>query len=315
MGSTGDDTAARAEPMPQGAPRRALVIINGRARNGNAAIDEALDLLRAAGWSLVEQRCTPGETGAEVIRARAAEGFSAVILGGGDGTLNGAAPALVETGLPFGILPLGTANDLARSLGIEPDPMAAAAVIAAGALRPIDLGEVNGQLFFNVASIGFSATLAQRLGREEKRRWGKLGYALAAFRLLREVRPFTAWIMHDGLTEKVRTLQVAIGNGRNYGGGMIVESEARPDDGKLDVYSLEIDHWWRLLALLPYLRRGTHGQWRDVRAFPTTECEVRTRRPMPVNTDGEINTHTPARFRLLPKAVRVFVPAAGEGAA
>lgn len=301
--------AARAErdAVPPG--RRGLVIVNRNARNGTAAIEEALDLLQAAGWQLEEHACSPRETAADVIRRRAAEGLDAVILGGGDGTLNGAAPALMETGLPFGILPLGTANDLARSLGIEPDPLAAAAVIAAGTLRAIDLGEVNGKLFFNVASIGFSATLARGLGQDQKRRWGKLGYALAALRILRRVRPFTAWITHDGVTERVRTIQVSVGNGRHYGGGMTVSQSARPDDGKLDVYSLELDHWWRLLALLPYLRRGTHGQWRDVRAFPTTACEVRTRRPMPVNTDGELSATTPARFRLLPKAVRVFAPA------
>ncbi|MBI0435342.1 lipid kinase [Roseomonas sp. KE0001] len=289
--------------------RRALLIVNRQARNGGAALDEALAVLTAAGWGLQEATCREGETPADVIRRHAAEAFTAVILGGGDGTLNGAAPALVETGLPFGILPLGTANDLARSLGIEPDPVAAAQVIAAGLLRPIDLGEVNGHLFFNVASIGFSAHLARGLGREEKKRWGKLGYALAAFRLLRRTRPFTAWITHDGVTEKVKTIQVSVGNGRHYGGGMTVASNARPDDGKLDVYSLELDHWWRLLALLPFLRRGTHGQWRDVRAFPTTACEVRTRRPMQVNTDGELTAKTPARFRLRPKAVRVFAPA------
>ncbi|MDJ0388921.1 lipid kinase [Roseomonas sp. E05] len=314
MNDRAGEIVIAAEPVSQGAARRALLVVNGRARNGNAGIEMALEVLRGAGWILVEHRCSPEQNAADVIRARAAEGFAAVILGGGDGTLNGAAPALMETGLPFGILPLGTANDLARSLGIEPDLVTAAGVIAAGHVRPIDLGEVNGLPFFNVASIGFSATLAQRLGRKEKRRWGKLGYALAAFRLLREVRPFTAWLTHDGVTEKVRTIQVAVGNGRHYGGGMTVESTARPDDGKLDVYSLELDHRWRLLALVPYLRRGTHGQWRDVRAFPTTECEVRTRRPMPVNTDGEINTYTPARFRLLPRAVRVYAPEVIPGA-
>ncbi|ONG52215.1 lipid kinase [Pseudoroseomonas deserti] len=287
----------------------ALLIVNRQARNGGAAIDAALEVLRQAGWQLAEHRCQPGQTAAEVIRARAGEGFTAVILGGGDGTLNAAAPALIETGLPFGILPLGTANDLARSLEIPPDPVEAARIIAEGRTRPIDLGEVNGLPFFNVASIGFSAQLAAGLGREEKKRWGKLGYALAAFRLLRRVRPFTAWLAHDGQVERIRTIQVSVGNGRHYGGGMTVASTARPDDGKLDLYSLELDHWWRLLALLPALRRGTHGQWKDVRAFPTTACEVRTRRKMPVNTDGEINTHTPARFRLLPKVVKVFVPA------
>jgi len=301
-------TEAKAEIL-DGTGQRALVIVNRNARSGANSVEPALAVLRAAGWTLVENPCRPDETAADVIRRRAPEGFDAVVLGGGDGTLNGAAPGLMETGLPFGILPLGTANDLARSLEIEPDPVEAARVIAGGVLRPIDLGEVNGRLFFNVASIGFSATLAKDLGREEKRRWGKLGYALAAFRLLRRVRPFTAWITHDGVTERVRTIQVSVGNGRHYGGGMTVESTARPDDGKLDLYSLELDHWWRLLALLPYLRRGTHGQWRDVRAFSTTACEVRTRRPMPVNTDGELNATTPARFRLLPKVVRVFVPA------
>ncbi|MDQ1080742.1 lipid kinase [Pseudoroseomonas cervicalis] len=286
----------------------ALVIVNRQARNGGAAIDAALDVLRQAGWRLEEHRCTPEERAAAVIARRAPEGFSAVILGGGDGTLNAAAPALMQTGLPFGILPLGTANDLARSLAIPPDPVEAARIIAGGETRRIDLGEVNGLPYFNVASIGFSAELARRLGRDEKKRWGRLGYALAAFRLLRQARPFTAWLEHDGVTERIRTIQVSVGNGRHYGGGMTVESTARPDDGKLDVYSLEIDHWWRLLALLPALRRGTQGQWRDVRAFPTTACAVVTRRRMPVNTDGEINTHTPARFRLLPAAVRVFVP-------
>ncbi|KAA2211834.1 lipid kinase [Pseudoroseomonas oryzae] len=288
--------------------RRALLIVNRNARNGGAAIEEALEVLREAGWTLHEASCAPGGNAADLIRAHAGQGFGAVILGGGDGTLNGAAPALIETGLPFGVLPLGTANDLARSLGIPPDPVEAARIIASMPPRPIDLGEVNGIPFFNVASIGFSAELARDLGKEVKARWGKLGYAIAAFRLLRRSRPFTAWIGHDGIEERARTIQVSVGNGRHYGGGMTVASEARPDDGRLDVYSLELDHWWRLLALLPYLRRGTQGQWRDVRAFQTTGCEVRTRRPMPINTDGELKAMTPARFRLLPKVVRVFAP-------
>lgn len=98
-------------------------------------------------------------------------------------------------------------------------------------------------------------------------------------------RLFTAFIEHDGAVETVRTLQVSVGNGRYYGGGMAVEASASADDGRLDFYSLEVDHWWRLLALLPEsLRRGTQGQWSDVRAFRTTEVLVRTSRPRPVNT-------------------------------
>ena len=87
-----------------------------------------------------------------------------------------------------------------------------------------------------------------------------------------------------------------------------VSEEATPDDGLLDVYSLEVRHWWRLLMLLPWLRRGTQRQWRDVRAFRTTALSLRTRRPRPVNTDGELTTHSPAEFRLRPAALRVFAP-------
>jgi len=294
---------------PAAPPPRLLLIVNRHARNGGASVAEALDILRDGGREVVEHQCGPGEKLADVIRARAAEGFAAVVLGGGDGTLNAAAPALKDTGLPMGILPLGTANDLARSLGIPADAADAARIIAQGRLRRIDLGEVNGHLFFNVASIGFSAELAQELRAEAKQRWGKLGYAIAAFRLLRRARPFTAWITQDGQVRRVKTLQISVGNGRHYGGGMTVASSARPDDGKLDIYSLEVAHWWRLLALLPYLRLGTHGQWRDVRSFQALECKVVTRRPMPINTDGELSTSTPARFHLWPGCIQVFAPA------
>jgi YegS/Rv2252/BmrU family lipid kinase len=285
-----------------------LLLVNHHARNGGAGLEEALAILRGGGAEVVEHACLEGQTVADAILSRLAEGFTGIVIGGGDGTLNAAAPALLKAELPLGILPLGTANDLARSLGIGPDLTTAARVIAAGHRRRIDLGEVNGTLFFNVASIGFSAELAQGLGAAAKKRWGKLGYAIAAFRLLRRARPFKAWIAHDGRIHKVRTIQISVGNGRHYGGGMTVATNAAPDDGKLDIYSLEVSHWWRLLALLPYLRRGTHGQWRDVRTFTTLGCSVATRRPMPVNTDGELTTMTPARFRLLPKCLDVFAP-------
>ena len=168
---------------------------------------------------------------------------------------------------------------------------------------------MNGHLFFNVASIGFSAELAQDLTEHAKKRWGTLGYAIVAARILMRSRLFTAFVDHDGTTEKIRTMQVSVGNGRHYGGGMTVEETATADDGRLDFYSLEVDHWWRLLALLPSLRKGTHGRWDDVRAFQTTEVTIRTSKPRPVNTDGELSTYTPAHFRIRPKAIKVFVPA------
>jgi diacylglycerol kinase family enzyme len=115
-------------------------------------------------------------------------------------------------------------------------------------------------------------------------------------------------IEHDGTTETVRTVQVSVGNGRYYGGGLQVDATAQPDDGLLHVYSLEVPHVGYVLPMLPALRRGTHGAWKRVRAFESTELTLRTRRRHEVNADGELVTTTPAHFRVRAEAVRVFVP-------
>ena len=292
--------------------RRALLICNAKARNGGCDLDAVRGILRTGGIEPVD--APQGADCRDLIRDRA-DAVDLVILGGGDGTMNYAAPALVESGLPFAILPLGTANDLARSLGLPLDPVEAARFIPTAEARPVDLGWVNGHYYFNVASVGFSAELAGELTADSKKIWGVLGYAVAAVRVLRRVRPFTVTIEHDGTVEKVTTIQVSVGNGRHYGGGMTVEETAAVDDGKLNFYSLEINHWWRLLALLPAFRRGTHGRAADVRAFHTQEIKLSTRKPRPVNTDGELTTHTPAHFKVFPKILRVFAPEPVRGPA
>ena len=181
-------------------------------------------------------------------------------------------------------------------------------IIADGQLRPVDLGEVNQHLFLNVSSIGFSAQLAHHLTAESKKRWGVFGYALAAFRLLRQSRPFSATLIHQGERTPIKTVQISVGNGRFYGGGMTVEQRAAPDDGLLDVYSLELQQSWQMIALLPYLRRGTQGRWRNVRAFSATELTIETRHPHDINADGEIIGQTPAQFRLIANALNVYAP-------
>ncbi|PRH85226.1 lipid kinase [Labrys okinawensis] len=292
--------------------RRALFIVNPNARNGGKGTDAIRKVLETGGIHLIEASPEGNEKIADVILRRRDE-CDLVIVGGGDGSLNAAARGLMETGLPLGVLPLGTANDFARTVEIPADPLKAAELIVTGQPRPMDLGEVNGQLYFNVASIGFSADLAAELSENAKKMFGKLGYGIVAARLLARSQLFTAYLDHDGTTEKIKTLQVSVGNGKYYGGGMTVEQTATADDGKLDFYSLEVDHWWRLLKLLPSLRKGTHGQWDDVRAFGTTELVIRTNRPRPVNTDGELTTWTPAHFKLRRHAIEVYAPPVKSG--
>lgn len=287
--------------------KTALLIVNKKARKGDADTANIRQLCEEQGLVVIAPPYQPGRTISDTIMAYASE-VDLVIIGGGDGTLNNAAPALLTTQLPLAILPLGTANDLARTLQVPGDIRQAIRLIGAGKTRKIDLGEVNDHLFFNVSSIGFSASLARNLTAESKKKWGTIGYALAAFRILKQSRPFSATIEHNGVATRVKTVQISVGNGRYYGGGMTVEQSAAPDDGRLDVYSLEVSHWWEMLALLPFLRRGTHGRWRKVRTFSATSLTIDTRRPHLINADGELIGRTPARFSIREQCVEVFVP-------
>lgn len=236
----------------------------------------------------------------------------AVIVAGGDGTLNAVAPGLLETNLPLGIIPTGTANDLARTLGIPEDLKAAAEVIATGYTRTVDLGSVNDHPFFNVASIGLSVELTHVLTRDFKRRFGKAGYALAALGVLARSKPFYATIRSAERSVRVSTLQIAVGNGRYYGGGNMIEKSAAIDDQHLDLYSLEFAKAWKLALLARSFRYGEHGAWNEVRATRAKEFDILTRTPKRVSADGEIVATTPASFRIRPNAVAIFCPMSAE---
>ena len=292
--------------------RRALWVVNPKSRRGRDGIGEAAAVFRGAGVALVEAGCSAGaDIGPCILAHRAA--VDCVVVGGGDGTINAAARALVDTGLPLGVLPLGTANDFARSVGIPTDLAAAARVICEGHTQRIDAGDVNGHLFFNVASVGLAADLAKAITTERKRRFGRLSYAISAAKLMLEARPFHATILvgegEGRETAMVRTMQIAIGNGRFYGGGNVVATRARIDDGFLDLYSLEFAEVWRMALMIPWFHSGAHGAVREVRTARSGTFEVITRKPRPVNADGELVTHTPAVFTQRKLAVRVYAPA------
>lgn len=289
--------------------KRALVLVNPKARRGGEAIDSVVGRLHKGGLDLtIEPFDVLPEIARDIVRLR--ESADMIILCGGDGTIASGALAVVECGLPLGIIPMGTANDLARTLGIPDDLGKAADVVLAGNTRKIDLGSVNGYAFFNVASIGLSADLAQGLDPQTKKRFGRLGYAMAAARVLMKARPFTATIRDGEEVTRVKTFQIAVGNGRHYGGGNVVQADAEIDDGHLDLYSLEFGRVWKLAGMLRSFRSGTHGAWNEVRTARGVEFDIETRKPMPVNTDGEIVTSTPAKFRVHPEAITVLAPPA-----
>lgn len=263
--------------------------------------------LRADGLELISDKREGESVSQAIVRHR--QDVDLVIIGGGDGTLHDAIGSLIETQLPLGILPLGTANDLARTLNLPLDLGQACAAITGGHLKAIDVGEANGTYFFNVASVGLSVDITRELTAEAKKRYGVFAYLFTAFKRTFSVQAFHAEIRTATETHRVKTVQIAVGNGRFYGGGMAVAEDASIDDGQLDLYSVEVDHWWKMFAVTPAILRGKQEQSMWIRTLRGAEFEVLTRRRRPINTDGEIHTYTPVKFRVLPQAIRVYVPA------
>jgi YegS/Rv2252/BmrU family lipid kinase len=290
-----------------GPAKRALLVVNRKSRSGAATCDAAAETLARSGIIVEHRDCDRSEDLPRLIGDMRAL-CDCVVIGGGDGTLNAALPGVLDTGLPLGIIPLGTANDLARTLAIPENLGEAVKIIAAGHRRRVDIGEVNGIPFFNVASVGFGVDLTRALTRDAKRRWGVFGYIAAGLRVLHRVRPFHVTVKIGDVVHRSKTLHLAVGNGRFYGGGMTLSEDAAIDDNRLDIYSLEASGVIAVLKLLPSLRKGTQGRWSEVETLAGQEVVVKTTKPRAVNADGEIVTHTPAQFRVLASAVEIFAP-------
>jgi YegS/Rv2252/BmrU family lipid kinase len=290
------------------AETKALLIVNRHSRSGTGDLSPALEVLATNGIRVIERECNRSHEVPAVIRGECAN-VDLVILAGGDGTMNAASEALVECRLPFGILPTGTANDLARTLQIPTDLAEAAAVITSDRRHAIDLGWVNGKHFFNAASVGLAAEIVRHHTAERKRRFWIFAYVLSVRDAYRTTRPFRARLRCDGRELRLRAMQITVGNGRHYGGGMTVSEDAAIDDGWLDVYCLKPGSFWRLLILFPALRVGRLRPNEAVHVMRGRVIELITRRPMPINTDGELTMTTPAEFRVVPRALEVFVPA------
>lgn len=287
--------------------QRALLLINPHARKGRQSFSHLMVQLHDLSFELVEPPSINPRLFSDLIRQYQHE-VDLVIIGGGDGTLNSAASGLIDTQLPLGILPLGTANDFARTLGIPLLLPEACQVIANGILQRIDLGCVNGKFFFNAASLGLSVQITERLSKKSKQHWGILIYAIAALETIWYARTFRADITLNNKLVRVKSVQVTIGNGQYYGGGLNICENAAIDDQQLHFYSLNVRHWWQLIALLPTLKLGKHPAWTGIHACRCQEIEIVTYPPQPINTDGEITTYTPAKFQVIPKALNVIVP-------
>lgn len=286
-----------------------LLLVNPNARRGEEELGDLILPLNELGPVIA-----PGEFGGEAVRkaiARHAGSVARIVIGGGDGSLHAALPAVLEAGMPLGVLPLGTANDFARSLGIVDVP-SAIQVIVEGFTRPVDVGVVNGTCFLNAVGVGIGPDINRNLDKESKSSLGVLAYLLHAIRNLRRSRGMSAVIECDGARHDLKSLQITIGNGIHYGGGMTIARGARLDDGILDVLSIPPQGLLSLLLKGPAIRSGDAGRIDELQTFRASEVRVRTRRPRDVTADGEQVTRTPIECRVLAGRLQVFAPPTEE---
>lgn len=310
---------------------KTCIILNPEAGGGASAssLDRAIARLPE---TVVRASPEPGAA-RRLARQAAEDGFERVVAAGGDGTLNevlnGLAPDFAAA---IGLIPLGTGNDLARTLAIPTDPAAAVEVLRSGRTRAIDAvrverlgdrdeggtpggGEVAGW-FLNASAGGFSGEIDERLDGEVKGSWGPLAYLRGALEALASLEPYRLRLEIEGedgepgAVERLATpaVNLVIANGRTIAAGIPVAPEAAIDDGLADLLVIVPAPVSRLSVLASKTLVGLHEQDELVISRRVRRVTVRAEPAMPFNLDGELSGTTPVRYEVVPGAVRFVVP-------
>ncbi len=299
---------------------RRLVILNPTARRVPRYRGLLDEMAAERGTELCETE-GPGDASDLACRARE-QGVPEIVSAGGDGTLNevvnGLAPfpgddAPEERPPALGVLPLGTGNDAARSMGVPLDPERARTVLEEGTLRTLDVGRVRGdreRYFVNSAIGGIGGLIERRLPQRLKRWLGGYSYRVAAVSALRHLPRYRVTAEWEGGDESLRAVvySVVVANGRLAGGGIPVAPDARPDDGLLDLVVIECGPLRRIPGLVWSLLRGRHLEREDVRRVRAESFVLRSAPPVWVSLDGEVFGDEALEAEVVPGALRMLIP-------
>ena len=294
--------------MNDSLPKQAILIVNAMSRRGADVFEEARAKLELAGVELIDAIAVekPEDMDQSVIDAVARAPM--VIIGGGDGSLSSTIDHFVGKNTVFAILPLGTANSFAKTMGMATDLDSAVDVIANGRRRRIDLGVIDGDYFVNAAALGLSPLIADTVPHKLKRYLGMVGYLIWAARSALHFRPFRLRVtLDDGSLVKAWATEVRIANGTHHGGIELVESQDI-DSGEIVIQAVTGKSLWGLawswFATLFKLRHRdqTVTEWRGRKL----RLEARPRQK--ISIDGEIAAKTPVTVRVAEGAMEVAAP-------
>jgi len=289
-------------------PKQAILIVNAMSRKGEATFDEAREKLKGAGVKLIEAHAvTDPEKMDATIKAAIAKA-PMVIVGGGDGSLSSNVDHFVGQDTVFAVLPLGTANSFARTLGLPLDLDGAIDVIANGRRKRIDLGLIDKDYFANAAALGLSPMIADTVPHGLKKYLGMVGYLIWAVRVAFKFRPFRLRLtLDDGRVVQSWATEARIANGTHHGGVELVESQEL-DSGVIVIQAVTGKSLWGLawswFSTLFKLRRRalTTTEWRGRR------MRLEARPAQKISIDGEIAAKTPVTVEVARGAIEVAAP-------
>lgn len=241
------------------------------------------------------------------IRQAERSGAKLIIVIGGDGTQTAAVAELAHTKSVLAVVPAGTGNSFAFSLGIKDDLDAAIETIARGKEIRVDVGIVNGTYFANFATIGLIADAANRTPRGLKRVIGPLAYGVAAIQSFLRDKPFTLRVKWKNEDLKIVTHQAIVAGGR-YFGWQPVTPQASLRSGDLAFFAAAGDKAQDVIATNTALLRGDQTQLEHAHYFSAPKIVIKAKPKQPLNIDGHALGTTPAKFEIAPRALRVLVP-------
>jgi len=251
---------------------------------------------------------------ARLAKTALGKGRELIVAAGGDGTLNEVINGIGENlgDAAVGLIPLGTGNDFARTIGVPADIEEAIDLIRTGETRPVDLVRVTSdavRYFVNVSAGGFSGLMNEKLTKEMKKTWGPLAYLRSAAAALPELRAYQTTLAFDNAESlRIELYNVVVANGRYVAGGTLIAPDASIDDGLLDIVLIPKRPATELAVLAAQVALGTHLSSETIVFRRASKLTVNSSPGMWFNVDGELVGNEPARFEILARALRFIAP-------
>ena len=290
--------------------RHILIIVNpaaGRARSSERRLGRFVAALERQGCTVVLRRAGPSPGQVERLAGQAEPGFDAIVAAGGDGTISAVVNGLGGRAVPFGVLPLGSANVLAREIRLPRAPEALASLVVTGPVSPIWPGRVGNRAFVMMASAGFDSEIVAALSPELKRRVGRLAFAWGFLVRLWHCPACELTVRADGV--EYRAAAVVAAKGRHYAGPFVVAPGADLAEPVLELVLLDRRGRWAMLRYATALFLGRVPRLGDIAIVRARQASVAANRGLPVQADGEIVGELPITLAVADRPVLLIRPA------